>query len=102
MMKTSFARTFKDYSNDIKSKDRMYPDRDSVQIITDENSNAINTDEIFVIEPYVSDYESNRISTLMVNKTLKAEYDQILKTIESKEKEFVRLLRESSGINKGL
>ncbi|TXK93782.1 hypothetical protein BMR07_15800 [Methylococcaceae bacterium CS1] len=102
MMKTSFARTFKDYSDNIQSKDRMYPDRNPVQKITDENSNAINVDEIFVIEPYVSDYESSRISTLMVNKTLKSEYDRILKTIESKEKDFVQLLRESSGINKGL
>lgn len=102
MMKTSFSRTFKDYSDGIQSKDRMYPDRDSVQEITDENNNAINVDEVFVIEPYVSDYESSRISTLMVNKALKSEYDQILKTIESKEKDFVQLLRESSGINKGL
>ncbi|GFO73086.1 hypothetical protein BJAS_P3675 [Bathymodiolus japonicus methanotrophic gill symbiont] len=102
MMKTSFARTFKDYSDNIQSKDRMYPDRNPVQKITDENSNAINVDEIFVIEPYVSDYESSRISTLMVNKTLKSEYDRILKTIESKEKDFVQLLRDSSGINKGL
>lgn len=102
MMKTSFARTFKDYSNNIESKDRIYQDREPTREITDENGKPVPASDIFVIEPYVSDYESSRISTLLVNKELKAEYDQILKGIDAKQKELVTLLRDSSGLTSGL
>jgi hypothetical protein len=102
MMKTSFARTFKDYSNNIESKDRIYQDREPTREITDENGNPVPVSEIFVIEPYVSDYESSRISTLLVNKELKKEYDQILKGIDAKQKDLVTLLKNSSGLQSGL
>ncbi|MBU3033483.1 hypothetical protein [Tritonibacter mobilis] len=102
MMKTSFARTFKDYSNSTESKDRIYQDREPTREITDENGNPVPASDIFVIEPYVSDYESSRISTLLVNKELKAEYDQILKGIDAKQKDLVTLLKDSSGLKSGL
>ncbi len=87
MMKTSFANTFRDYSNNVESRDRIYLDRQPVREIKDENGNDIPAEEIFVIEPYISDYESTRISTLLVNKALKDEYDGILKGIEAKQKD---------------
>ena len=102
MMKTSFANTFRDYSNNIESRDRIYRDREPVREIKDENGNDIPAEEIFVIEPYLSDYESARISTLLVNKALKDEYDGILKGIDVKQKELTALLKVDSGMRTGL
>ncbi|MCF6344471.1 MAG: phage infection protein [Devosiaceae bacterium] len=102
MIKTSFARTFKDFSNGIKSVDRIYPDREPTQDIVDENGDTVVAEEVFVIEPYISDYESTRISSLLVNKNLKKEYDQILKNLDSKQKDLVKLLREASGLKTGI
>ena len=36
-MKTSFAKTFKDFSNSVDSKDLVFKDRETERIITDEN-----------------------------------------------------------------
>ncbi|MEP5621101.1 MAG: phage infection protein, partial [Hyphomicrobiales bacterium] len=102
MMKTSFANTFRDYSNDIESRDRIYSDREPLREIKDENGKDIPAEEIFVIEPYLSDYESTRISTLLVNKELKDEYDKILKGIDAKQRDLTALLKSSSGIKSNL
>ena len=102
MMKTSFANTFRDYSNNIESRDRIYNDREPLREIKDENGKDIPAEQIFVIEPYLSDYESTRISTLLVNKELKDEYDKILKGIDAKQRDLTALLKSSSGIKSNL
>ena len=86
----------------MESRDRIYRDREPVREIKDENGNDIPAEEIFVIEPYLSDYESARISTLLVNKDLKNEYDEILKGIDAKQKELTALLKVDSGLKSGL
>jgi len=70
-MKTSFAKTFYDYSKDKETKDLAFPNRTTVrEILADDQE--ISSENIFVIEPYNQDYQSEKISTLLANKELKA------------------------------
>ena len=101
-MKTSFAKTFKDLSENKQSQDRVYPDRKTTREITDENGTSLNSDEVFVVEPYDESYESSRLSTLLANKELKSEYDEILTGIENRSTELVALLKQTSGVKSGL
>ena len=100
IMKTSFAKTMMDYSNNRDSKDEIYPERTTVRIIADENGAEINPDEIFVIEPYNRQFKSSKISTLLVNNTLRSEYEQIIENIEKSLESVLQPLRKLSGIRK--
>lgn len=102
VMKTSFAKTFKDLSEGKDTQDRIYKSRQSKRHIVDETGAEIASEQVFVIEPYVPDYESSRISTLLVNKELKAEYDKILVAIDEKKEALLKELKKSSGIKNGI
>ena len=101
-MKTSFAQTFKDHSEGNDSKDRVYPDRKTIREITDENGTPLAIESIFVIEPYDPAYESDRVSTLLANSSLKSEYDEILKGIDKQSSGLMTLLKQTSGVRSGL
>ena len=101
-MKTSFAQTFKDHSEGKESKDRVYPERQTVKEITDQNDQPLSVESVFVIEPYDPSYESGRVSTLLANSALKSEYDDILRGIDEKSSELMTLLRKTSGVRSGL
>lgn len=96
VMKTSFAKTFKDLSNNQESKDLIFTDRETVRIIKDENGISILPEEIFVVEPYNEQFNSNKISTLVVKKELKGEYDEIYKDLEVEKIEFIKKLKKIS------
>ncbi len=70
-MKTSFAKTFKDFSHNQPSKDLIFPSRVTEREILDENGDECLPIKFFVIDPYVEEFQSERMSTLLVNKTLK-------------------------------
>ncbi len=101
-MKTSFAQTFKDHSENEDSKDRVYPERETVREITDHDCKPLSPESVFVIEPYDPSYESGRVSTLLANSALKSEYDDILRGIDKKSSELMTLLRKTSGVRSGL
>lgn len=94
VMKTSFARTFKDFSKEIETKDLAFPSRKTIREISD-----IQPNNIFVIESYLSDYQSEKISTLLANKQLKQKYEKIHKEIDNLKSELIKNLRKSSGIS---
>ena len=62
VMKTSFAKTFKDLSNGEDSKDNIFPERITERVICDENASEISADNVFVIDPYDKEYHSKRCS----------------------------------------
>ncbi|MDD3120613.1 MAG: hypothetical protein PHF46_04345, partial [Candidatus Gracilibacteria bacterium] len=82
VMKTSFAKTFKDLSKNQNSKDLIFPERITTRIIKDNNDINLLPEEIFVIEPYNEQFNSDKLSTLVVKKELKEKYDTIHKTID--------------------
>lgn len=97
-MKTSFAKTFMDFSKKRETKDLIFPNRVSKRIITDENSTPISPEQVFVIEPYNEGYNSEKVSTLLVNKDLKKRYDEILSTIENHKEQLIKELKALSGL----
>lgn len=101
-MKSSFATTFKDHGTSTPSRDRIYTDRETKRSILDQEDQEIPAEAVFVIEPYDAGYQSDRVSTLLVNKDLKAEYDAILKSIQDKQVALIAKLKRTSGVRSGL
>jgi len=97
VMKTSFAKAFVDFSRGVESKDLMFPARVTVREIKDESNTEIDKDKVFVIEALNENYKSDKISTLLVNKELKDEYDEIYSNIDIRKS---ALLKELRGLSK--
>ena len=76
IMKTSLTKTFKDLSNGEESADLMFPARTTIRDITNENNDSISSEQIFVIDSYNEDFNSNKMSLLIVKKEFKNRYDQ--------------------------
>lgn len=93
VMKTSFSKTFKDLSLWKDSKDLVFPDRETIRNITDENGGSILPENIFVIEPYSDNFTSDKISTLVVEKTLKDKYDKIYQDLDTEKNNFIKKLK---------
>lgn len=98
IMKTSFAKTFQDLSDSKPSQDLIFKDRETNRIIKDEYGNEIQSNQVFVMEPYNQGYKSSKISTLLVNKTLKEQYDKIYQAIDEKKEILIKELKLSSGL----
>jgi hypothetical protein len=97
-MKTSFAKTFEDYSKGRQSVDLAFPERKTVrEILAD--GNDLGGDNVFVIESYNAEYKSEKISTLLANKQLKQEYDTIHKEIDKSKAELLKKLKQLSGLS---
>ncbi len=96
-MKTSFAKTFYDYANDRETTDLAFPERKTVrEILVD--GKEIAPENIFVIEPYNADYQSEKISTLLANKELKSDYESIHKDIDKTKIALIKKLKQLSGL----
>ena len=89
VMKTSFAKTFKDLSNNQDSKDLVFTDRKTIRVIEDENGDNVKPVEVFVVEPYNEQFNSNKLSTLLVTKDLKKEYDDAYSELEVEKNNFI-------------
>lgn len=98
-MKSSFAKVFLDLSQGNMPKDAIYPQRQPVCVVQDEHGYELEPTKIFVIESYSDTYTSEKISTLLVNETLKSEYDEIYHNLEEKKNELISLLHISSDIS---
>lgn len=98
VMKTSFAKTFKDISAGLDSKDLIFSSRKTVREIRKEDESDINKEEVFVVEPYNEIFESEKMSTLLVNKDLKKRYDEIHSKIDAEKDKLVKELKALSGL----
>ena len=101
-MKTSFAKTFKDFSNGEDSKDLIFPSRTTVREITKDGITPLSSQEVFVIEPYNQEFNSGKISTLLVSKALKERYDAIHSKIDDLKERFLKELKKQSGFKDGI
>jgi len=99
IMKTSFAKTFLDLSNDAPSTDSIFTERKTKRNIKDEKNTDLSNAQVFVILPYAQDFESEKISTLLVNKGLKGQYEKIHSNIDEKKGVLLGELESLSGIN---
>lgn len=97
-MKTSLSKTFQDLIKGDKSSDLINPERASTRTIQDENGVDIKGENVFVIEPYNQDFTSEKTSLLLVNQTLKKQYDEALLKIEEKKNALLKKLKQLSGL----
>jgi hypothetical protein len=97
-MKTSFAKTVKCISDEEAPQDLINTEKVSNALITKSNGEDVSSGDVFVIESYKEDYESKRVSMLMVNKELKAKYDEIHSDLEKKKDTILKELSPLCGI----
>ncbi len=96
-MKTSLAKTFIDLSKGEKSKDEIYPDRETIREIKNDGSD-LEEDEVFVIKPYDQEYKSDNISTLLVNQEIKKQFDKEYQEIKKQKEDFLKSVQIFSGL----
>ncbi len=97
-MKSSFARTFEDIQFGRESKDLVFSERQTSRDIKIDGE-EITSECVFVIKPYIESYSSEKTSLLLVNETLKKQYDQALEEIEKSKKSLISTLKKVSGYN---
>ncbi|WP_227506108.1 ATP-binding protein [Marinobacter psychrophilus] len=95
-LKTSLAKTFKDIEAERETKDLIFPQRKTKRDIK-VNGQPILKDQVMVIDSYDESYSSKQLSTLLVNDSLKQQYDEALKEIDDKRALLVKDLAKSSG-----
>lgn len=97
-MKTSFARTLKDFADGRDTTDRMFPNRDTERNITDENGGNLDPSDIVVVLSYDEELGPNELtSTLLVNPELRKEYEGLQVDLLSARDDLVAALRTQSG-----
>jgi len=99
VMKTSFTKTFSDLSLGKDTKDLAFPDRTTIREIKNESDQDLEKESILIVEPYNEDYQSDKMSTLLANKTLKESYDNVHKSIDKIKKEFLKKMKQLSGLS---
>lgn len=98
VMKSSLAQTFKDLSENKLSEDRIYTDRETTRSISYSNGSPLQAENVFVVVPYNKAFKSEKISSLLANKELKEEYDEIHKIINEKKSTLIDALKKVSGL----
>ena len=96
-MKTSFAKTFKDLSENKISKDLMFINRVSSRELKKDN-NDLEGKDVFVVESYNPQMEFKSASTLLVDSKLRGEYEKIHIDIDSKKEMFLEEVSKLSNV----
>jgi hypothetical protein len=96
-MKTSFAKTFRDLNRGEQSRDLAFIDRITSREINNSDGSPITAAEVFVIEPYLENFNSEKMSTLLVSKDLKTEYDSIHLKLDEEKDKLLTLLKPLAG-----
>lgn len=94
LMKTSFSKTFKKLQDGkiADVKDEIFDLSGVVDVEAD--GVALSKDNVFVIKPFESFYESNSISSLLVDDTIKVRISNVLKLKDK----FLKNLEKMSGL----
>ena len=97
-MKTSFSKTFSDISKGKASGDLIFPERATIRSVQDESGSELNDKNIFVIDPYNEEFNSDKTSLLLVNQTIKKKYDDELQKINDKKESLIKIVKQLSGL----
>lgn len=100
-MKTSFARTFSELARGSDTKDRMFPDRETVRSITDEDGSELAPGDVVVVLSYDEELgPTESTSTLLVNSELRKEYESLQIELLTARDELVIALKEQAKTRK--
>ena len=97
-MKTSLSKTFLDLSRNKDTSDLIHPERKTTREIKVEDGSDLKPEQVFVIEPYNESFDSEKTSLLLVNQTIKKQYDEALKKIEDSKSGLFKRLKQRSGL----
>ncbi len=97
-MKTSLSKTFDDIAKGRPTSDLIFPERPNRRDVTYDDGKAVESEHVFVIEPYNQDFSSEKTSLLLVNQVLKTQYDAALKAISGKQQNLFAKLKQLSGL----
>ncbi|HYG33500.1 MAG TPA: phage infection protein [Clostridia bacterium] len=101
VMKSSLAETFGDVAKGVSSTDRIFPARQSVRQIVDENGKELPKESIFVVRPYDREFGHNeKTSTLLLDPKLRKEYELLYAAIDEAKEAFLKALKEQSHTKK--
>lgn len=102
VMKSSFAKTFKDIAAGEPSLDRIFPDRVCKREVTADGVDLPST-AVFVVSPYVEEFRhSEKTSTLLVDSELRKEFETLYAGINEAKEAFLKAMKEESGSKKDL
>lgn len=97
-MKSSFAKTLSDYSRDEPTKDHVFPGRETVRQLSDEDGAAPDPESVAVFLAYDEQYAPTEFtSTLLVNAELRAQYSDIHRGLSALEDDLTKALKKVSG-----
>lgn len=95
-LKTSLTKTFKDIENKRATQDLIFPTRTTTRIVKI-NDIDITSEQVLTIDSYNESYSSKQLSTLLVNDTLKQQYELALKEVDDKRELLIKNLSKCSG-----
>ena len=102
-MKSSLTNTFQDIAEGKQTSDRIFPDRDSIRTIVDENDDELDPKSIMVVRPYDEDLGSiENTSTLLVNVSLRKDYEKLNASVEANKKQLLDAMKSQSGSKRNL
>ena len=102
-MKSSLAQTFQDIADGAASRDRIFPARTCKREVKDETGADLPKEFVLVIRPYDEVLgHSAKTSTLLVNPTLRKEYEALHADIDVAKDTLLKALKEQSGSKKDL
>ena len=86
VMKSSFAKTFRDLQEGDDTIDKIYPDENSVREIKRKRNNDlenIEQDEVYVTIPFENEYNEDSVSTILAEPNKRKEYADAHKKIDT-------------------
>jgi hypothetical protein len=97
VMKSSLAKTFQDAASGEPSSDRIFPTRQTVRQIIDENGAAIDGERVLVALPYDPYFgPTEKTATLLVDAKLRREYAQLHVDIEKAKDALLAAIRKQA------
>ncbi len=99
-MKTSLAKVFTDLSTNRSPSDVIFPSRPTQCSVTADPALPLDTDHVFVVDPYEEGFASNRMATLLVNEELKRKYQAIHASIDKAKADLMAGIGDTSHLKK--
>lgn len=97
VMKSSLAETFLDASKGAATSDRIFPDRETIRHIRDQDGAEIEGERILVIPSYDADFApTEKTSTLLVSAELRRESEQLEAQVEAARSALLRAINAQS------